>query len=162
MSEPKTNKPWLLLLVLSIALNIGLFGYLLGSANQDRGVPVQAPPNATIGHFLRSLPPERRAEIKPAMRTHFKQLRPSIRAHRQAHRHLQKVVSGDPLDKLALRNALEQMGNLDTTHRSAQADSLAELISQLSPSERQALAQAMKRPFPRGRGLRHQAPKEAT
>ncbi len=161
----RSKGQWLViaLLVASVALNIGLVGYLLGSASQSRVLPALAPPNAAIGHFLRSLPPERRAEIRPAMRTHFKLLRPSIKSHRQAHGALLQILVAEPLDVNALRAALAQLGDLDAQQRATQAGSLTDLISQLNHSERQALANTMNRPFRRhGRGGRHKPPASLT
>ncbi len=153
-AKPAGNKRklWLGLLVLSVALNIGLVGYLVGKASRPSTLPTLAPPNALIGHYLRGLPPQRREEIRPAMRAHFKQLKPSIRARRQAHGYLQQVLVAEPFDAQALQAALVQMGALDSQQQAAQAESLTRLISQLQATERKELATLLNRPL---RGPRH-------
>ncbi len=157
MSEatPPTAKrtPWLLLALLSIALNIGLVGYLVGKhsmAGHSPG-PRMAPPTAGMGRFLHELEPTRRDELRPLIRAHGKSLRSGSRALRQAHRQLVAAIKAENFDPAATTAALEQIATVSGQRNPESTASFVALVRELSTAERQLLAASLSR---RGHGKR--------
>ena len=151
------TKLWLVLLLLSVALNIGLIGFLAGKisglAPSLRG---GMPPNAAIGRFVRQLDESRQRELRPLLRTHRQTLRPGAIELRKAHGALQTALATEPLNTRAIELALDSIASTSGQRSPAFNQSFIDLVKALTQAERQLLANSLQR----GRGHRRRAPPE--
>ena len=134
---------WLIaLLVISVAVNFALAGYLLGKSSHRPGFD----PTRGYVFWARSLPEPRRAELAPLIRKDLRAKRPNIRALRRHHRQVNELLRAETFNKEALSAAL---ANLRDGHQQGQAashEAFVSFVEQLSLAERQALAEDLSQP----------------
>lgn len=139
----KTNK-WLILgLVVSIAVNLALLGFMAGRASVHQFRPPVMDTMMGVGRILHDLPSERREQLKPKMRQFMRDLRPDIRAIRSAQQQMRDAIVADPFVAENLRLALiefsTRLGNSQTNSHQAFVD----LISAFTPTERTMLVERL-------------------
>ena len=146
---------WLIgLLAVSILLNLVLIGFAIG---RHSGGGAMFDPVRGYPHWVRTLPEERKEELRPLVVAHLRSMRGDLRALRRNGRQISIALRADPFDAEALANALQQMR---THHGEVQLQghrSLVDLATQLTSSERQALADYLQR-----HPERHRRPPKAT
>lgn len=132
-------------LLLSLIINIGLFGFLAGRWNNAQATPHMPPPSIGMGRFLHGLEETRRDELKPYLSAHFDTLRPNIRAGRKAHRAVRAAIAAEPFAPEVLEQMLFTLNSNRGAGAAEQANTLAKLVEQLSSDERAKLANSLKR-----------------
>ncbi len=141
-----TNNKWLIVaLIVSVAVNFALAGFFIGRAsNLDLHRTIMDP---TLGfsRVLRQLKDERRAELRPLIRQHFREMRPSLGGIRQAQKELNQALTAEPFDAPVLAAALEQFRVHLSDSQAASHASLIDLVGALEPSERRLLVESMRR-----------------
>jgi uncharacterized membrane protein len=135
----------ILALLLSLAANLALGGFIAGrmSAPASPPAPVAMDPYVGSLRALRDLPEHRQAAMRPLLREHLRDLRPSVRDVRRAQRRVDEALTAEPFDPAALATALERFRTalLESQERSHGA--LVQLTGSLNPEERLALREAM-------------------
>lgn len=129
------------LLVVSLAANLLLVGFLFGSEHRLRGGDrAMGPPHSQIGHFLRTAEADRRSELAPLARGYWRDSRSSMKALRKARRALNTAIAAEPLDEAQIEAAMSQVDNalLQTSKTSQRA--MLPLIRVLQPAERKRFA----------------------
>jgi uncharacterized membrane protein len=144
------SSKWLIgALVISLVANLVLAGFLLGRTTSHAG-PTRIGPDPAAMYFrlMGFLPEQRREELMPVVRRHLDDIRPQIRETRQRLRGMFEALVADPFDADTLA---AEMAELRRLHAITQAEShryFVELVSAMSHDERQAMAEAMRRPGP--------------
>ena len=139
-----TRRRWVnIALLLSLTLNLLFAGFMIGRASAPTGTAT----NPVLGfpHFARTLPPERRQELRPVVRGHLGEMRKPMRSLRQERHRVAKIVTTDPLDAEGLRAALEKMRQGENGLQQRAHDSFVEFVSQLTLEERIALIESGER-----------------
>ena len=141
-----TNNKWLIIaLVFSLAVNFALAGFFIGRASNFDLHRTVMDPTLGFSRVLRQLPDERRSELRPLIRKHFREMRPSLGGIRQAQSDLNSALTAEPFDAPALAMALDQFREHLSDNQAASHGSLVELVAALKPGERHLLVQAMRR-----------------
>ena len=144
-----TKLRWLaVLLALSVAVNLGLAGFAAGRMfSGAHGGPLQDPAWG-LARALRGLPEERRAALRPMLRSQMRTLGPSFRHLRGAQRNLIESAAAEPFDRAALEGALARFRNelLASQERSHRA--FVEVMAALNPQERKRVLESMRRRAP--------------
>lgn len=129
---------WLFgLLALSVILNLVLIGFIVG---RHSGGGAMFDPARGYPHWVRTLPDARKEELRPLVVGHLRSMRGDLRTLRRNGQQISIALRADPFDADALSTALQRMR---THHGEVQMQghrSLVELAVQLTPDERQALA----------------------
>ena len=146
------NVKWLMIaLGVSIALNIGAVGYLIGSSgggSKWRGPGLD--PAMGIGRLMRVLPKEQREDAID--RETRRSIRASLLELRLAQRAVDSALAADPFDRERLRAALVEFSQRFTASQAHSHAALVNIAAQLSPTERERFLNAMRRSHARGRG----------
>ncbi len=136
-------------LIVSLAVNLLLIGFLLGQSRNDGP---RLDPTQMFPRWARTLPEERRESLRPVLREHFRNIRPQLRDMRRHQRSLYEAIAAEPFDPETVREALEQMHQANSTLQTSTYDSFVDFLSRLTQEERRQFATA---PPPR----RHERPK---
>lgn len=157
-SETKAHKPdrWVWALIGSIALNGLLIGFLLASQGRKVNPPDRPPAVITVGadttnpnRMLRALEPKRRRQImhkalKEVRKQNGHNPRALLRELRAAKAQAMRIAAQEPLDIPALENAMQTMRAL-RENLAVQGDALMiEIMKQMTPEERRAVATKMR------------------
>lgn len=129
------------LLLISLALNLLLVGFLFGSEHRLRGGDrAMGPPHSQIGHFLRNTDDQRRSELAPLARGYWRASRASMKQLHRARRALKEALIAEPLDEAQIEAAMNQVDSalLQTSQTSQRA--MLPLIRALQPTERKRFA----------------------
>ena len=132
---------WLVVaLALSLALNIAVLGFYIGTAGG--GMPrlsrTSFDPTVGIGRLLRFLPEERREAV--ADRDARRQVRASLRTLRVAQRAVDDALVQEPFDANALTTALERFREQFAASQMRSHAALVDICRKLTPEERTLLA----------------------
>jgi Spy/CpxP family protein refolding chaperone len=146
----RTQKVLIVGLVVSIGINLLLAGVLLGH-RLGGGHPPMMPMNPMFGlmHFVRELPEERQAQLQTSLAALRSASRPAFAHMRQMQENLRTEIRRDPLDPAATRQALTALQEHLRDHQATSADAFLELLQALTPGERIALDEALRR------GMKH-------
>lgn len=140
------SRKWLIaLLVVSLAVNLALGGFLAGQMSRpDR--PAMLDPSLSLFRVVRELPEPRREEFRPTLRAHFRELRGDIRQLRAAQRGIDAALTAEPFRPEALSDALAQFRTalLDSQQRNHRL--LVDVAATMTAGERARLVEEMKRP----------------
>ena len=147
MSDASSPRPrmrgWVkAVLIVSLCLNVlaaGAFGGLFLRHDRD------GPGRFAIQRIIHILPESKRDAARAALeakRPEFEALREKIRAARQESADL---LAADPLDEAALRASVEKSRALAAERRVMVEDAFLGFAVTLSPEERKALAERLKR-----------------
>ena len=139
-----SNK-WLIgLLVVSVAVNLALVGFLAGRMSSGFRPPIGMEMAIGIPRLLRELPDDRRQEILSASSFDRRQLRPALRAVRTAQQDIDKALVVEPFDPTELEQAFERFREtLDQTQLQSHR-SMIEVVSKLTAEERSLLAKSLR------------------
>ncbi len=135
------NKYAILALLVSLGLNLLLFGFILGR-DQFGPPPVVDPVRGQL-EWLRTLPPERQAQLREGAPRHLGRMQ--WRALRSRHNQFREALIAQPFDPQKLEQTLlalrtEQGALIELSHTG-----FVEMVSELSLQEREALAEFIAR-----------------
>ena len=140
----RSSRILLVVLVLSLAANIALIGFVAGQHTaRDLAPPPMGNPLFGMVRYVRSLPEARRDELDPLLKDYRRAARPAVREMRRAQHEFRAAIQTDPLDADRVRAALSQLQALMSTHQAQGHESLLKLLGEMSAEERQALNQAL-------------------
>ena len=161
-STPKTRNIWLIILMISIALNGLLGGMLLALRTPPPQAPTDSPPafsrktgaGKKMGaalhprRLLRALPNERRQQVMTAALKNLAaqdkaQPRQLFKRLRRQKREIRKILRTQPLDMDALVAAQAQMRTLNQELAVSGDALMVEILRQLTPEERALAFKAM-------------------
>lgn len=130
-----------ILILASVLLNVLLTGMILGHFSH------------WIGHtWSRShavdLPQEKKDYIQAALRKAFKENRSLHDEMRRRREHTLRILKTEPFDEAAYQREVENIHTLRGQMMQHLADTVKKLAKELSPEERQALAEILRRPPP--------------
>lgn len=148
------NRKWLVMgLVISVAVNLVLAGFVAGDHMSRGPVPGMLDPSLSMFRVLRQLPDERREEIRPVVREHFRSMRGDLHRIRQAQRGINEALEQEPFDPKVLNDALADFRAALLDGQQENHLVLVRVATAMTAEERQALQEAMTRHrgFPRGR-----------
>ena len=134
-----TRQRWIaLVLVISLAVNIALAGYVVGISNKP---PPTFDPTRGFALWTRTLPEERRGELRRFLREHRGKGRHHLPRLLRQNAEMQAALVAKPFDPARLDRVLtslrERGGEVQTqSHRA-----FVQLVSQLTDEERALLAE---------------------
>ncbi len=131
------NRLTLTVLILSIALNFALIGFLVG--REQSKPPFFDPTRAFIG-WSEKLQPDRKLALRATMRTHAPQYRKHLLRLRQHNRDLMRSLEADTLEPSALRDALGQMRAAHLEAQTQSHNAFVTFVDALTLEERRQLA----------------------
>ena len=147
----KTRSYLLIGLVLSIAINLTMIGFLAGRASgPGLRPPPPADPSLLVRGLLGDLSESRRSELEAHFREYFGALRPHIDpdGHRlgrgRDQRDLRAALLSDPLDAEALRRAMNGLSGRLCEAQSRTHESFIALMGALTPDERSRLVERLR------------------
>lgn len=165
-AEAASPRRWRWLLLASLAVNLVFVGGL--AAVWFHGPPGHWRSGASqtafgLMRFSRELPPERR----DAVRAHLREARPVLRdlktGLREARLNAAKVLASPSYTPEAMKAAMDAIAQGDSRMREAGTAALLKAIEELSPQERQKLAEHWMRRLERERvGKRKREEEEST
>ncbi len=133
-------------LIVSVIANLLLIGFVVGRlAGHPPMVPGGDPTMGYMRH-LRALPEARREEVMPIVRGHMHGVWGDVRGIRRDQRALLDAIVAEPFDADALSAALERLQGRLTEAQSKSHAAFVAVVTKLTPEEREALADAMRRP----------------
>lgn len=138
---------WLIVaLVASIAVNLGLGGFLIGRMTMPWPVPATLDPSLGMFRVLRELPEPRREALRPLVHEHFRSLRGDLRRMRVAQQRINAALDTQPFDAEALADALTGFRQALMDSQQANHRVLVRIAGDMTPEERALLHEAMSRP----------------
>ena len=141
------NRRWLILgLIVSVAINLGLAGFVAGQMSRPGPVPAVLDPSLSLFRVLREMPEPRREAFRPTVREHFRSLRGDIRRMRAAQRGIDQALSTEPFDAEDLAGALGEFRSALLDGQEDNHEVLVQVARQMTSEERRMLLEAMKRP----------------
>lgn len=129
-----------IVLLVSLALNLALAGFLLGSRTQQ---VASHDPTRAYPRWARSLPESRREALEPVMMKHMRAMRPKVLTLRQQQRALTAAIGAEHFDTEILQSALTDMRSEHERMQRASHESFTEFVAHLTKVERRALAKDM-------------------
>ncbi len=137
---------WLLVaLIASLAVNLGLAGFVVGRLSMPGPAPAALDPSLGMFRVLRALPEPRRESLGPAFREHFRGLRSELRSIRAAQGRINQALAAEPFDPDALSTALAGFRDALLASQRANHVLLVRTASAMTAEERQLLRDAMSR-----------------
>ncbi len=161
-SGGQTNGRWgwmRILLVASLAFNLVILGFAGGAFWKWRhgGHWGMRGFGGQISTYLRTLPDERRAEIRDAIRPLYTEIRPLRKNIRAARDDVAEVLKADRFDRAKFEEAMGKMRKEEFMARSALTSVLAEFAGKMTAAERRNYVKHLQRRH-RWRRSRHRAP----
>jgi uncharacterized membrane protein len=140
---------WLIAaLVVSLAGNLALAGFVAGRVSAPAPVPAGLDPTLGMFRMLHALPEERRDALRPEVRASFRGLRDELRRMRNAQHGINEALTAEPFDREALAAALTRFraALLDSQEHNHAA--LTRIADEMTAGERRLLRDAMTRARP--------------
>ncbi|HAL41916.1 MAG TPA: hypothetical protein DCP57_05680 [Gammaproteobacteria bacterium] len=127
----------IILLLFSMTVNVTGLGFFSGQQASARAVG-----DATRAYpgWVRQLPEQRRAELRPILREQNRLNRPERRALRAQHREVQTALLAEPFDLAQLDRALDTLNHQLEDNQRRRKAAFLEVVQALSKAERQLLA----------------------
>lgn len=150
MSDAKVF-PWRSLLFASVAFNLLLVGAALGALGSgvrvERAASSEAVARMTGPRaFVNALPEDARAPVRQRMVQSWTQSRDARRAAAEARRDVYAAAVAEPYDAERVRLALARMRAADQAALGVFHDNVAEAFAEMTPAQRRAALQALRRP----------------
>ena len=140
------NNKWVLAgLVVSVALNLALAGFVAGRMTGPGPVPATMDPSLSLFRVIHQLPEERRDAFRTTVREHFRGMHGDLRRMRQAQRGINEALEREPFDAEALDSALQRFRSALLEGQQDNHALLVRVAATMTPQERQALRDAMTR-----------------
>ncbi len=143
-----SSNRWLsVALIVSLGINLGLAGFLVGRATTFEFHPREAlNPMWGVSRILRDLPADRRDALRPQYRAHMRAARSEAREIRRAQQDLRQALVADPFDAAALGSSLDRFREHLHASQSTSHSAFVKLITSLTPSERALLVARLQEP----------------
>lgn len=146
--------PWRTALLVSAGLNLLLIGGAAGAFGA--GVRLQRPeePQAVVERlpgpraFIRALPEPTQTKIREDMASSWVQSRERRQAALQARRDAFAVMAAEPYNAANVKAAFERLRQADQSAIGVFHDNIADAFATLSPEERRAALEALRRAAP--------------
>jgi uncharacterized membrane protein len=141
------NSKWLIIgLVVSIAANLALAGFVAGQMSRPGPVPAMLDPSLSLFRVIHQLPEARGEAFRPTVRAHFRSLRGDLRRMREAQHGINEALTQEPFEPEALEQALTafRAALLDGQRENHQV--MVKVAESMTSEERQVLLEAMQRP----------------
>ena len=140
---------WLIAaLVLSLAGNLALAGFVAGRISAPPPVPAGLDPMLGMFRVLHALPEARREVLRPEVRAGFRGLRDELRRMRSAQHGINAALIAEPFDQEALAAALARFRAALLDSQEHNHEALIRIAGRMTTSERQLLRDAMTRARP--------------
>lgn len=130
------NRLILIALLISLALNLMIAGFVVG---KHRGAPGEPPPMAWA---VAQLSPETQQRVRAQMRAQLPQVRPLRKELRDAHLAVREAVAADDYDAQDLAQALEASRVAGERYQALIHKNLVAVSAQLPKEQRIALVRA--------------------
>ena len=136
---------WILCgLALSLCLNVGLAGFIVG---EQHGPKFRGPdPVNSYPRWARYLEEGRRADLAPLRRAPMRTRRSHREQLRERHQRFRSLLAAAPLDLDALEQSLNNLNAELTAQRDPSQQAFLLFVQQLDDAEHRSLADAMLRP----------------
>jgi len=128
------------LLVASLALNLLIFGLVAAAGIKHGWGPPPSVQQATLLRFARTLPAERKKEIRAIVRPELRAARPLWRELRQARADARSTMTAEPFDLAKYRQAHDRLLDIETKLRKALHPVYEVVATHLTPEERREYA----------------------
>ena len=138
-----TKTRWLALaLIVSLALNLALVGFLVGASGGPPWRAATFDPTAGLGRLMRFLPDERRTAVFGDTDLR-RDIRQSLRTMRRAQHGIEEALAAEPFDAERLAEALEDFraqfaGNQERSHAA-----FVSIMEKLTVEERQRFVETI-------------------
>jgi uncharacterized membrane protein len=139
-NKPKSRCPWWIRIVLgvSLALNLAVFGLVAGIAMRGGPASVRAPDMGYALPYIVALPSETRRDL-------FRSLRrdntlPNRRARRNDYEEMSRVMVADPFDRAMIENILHRQKDSAARVQAAAQARWLDLVAQMPLEDRKAYA----------------------
>lgn len=140
---------WLIAaLVLSLAANLALAGFVAGRISGPPPVPAGLDPTLGVFRVLHALPEARREVLRPEVRAGFRGLRDELRRMRSAQHDINEALTAKPFDPETLAAALARFRAALLDSQEHNHDTLIRIAGRMTAAERQRLRDAMTRARP--------------
>jgi uncharacterized membrane protein len=140
------NNRWLTaVLVVSLAGNLALAGFISGRLSGHGPAPAAMDPSLGLFRMLRELPDERREQLRPTVREHFRSMRGDLRDLRGAQRRINNALTAEPFEADALTAALDDFRRALLDNQRENHAMLVRVASTMSAEERALLRNSMTR-----------------
>lgn len=154
------NKKLKIVLLVSLAVNLIMFGFLIGNAGKRHLHPENAYEKPIRDHESRDkgplrrvishLPDEQKATAKQEMKQLRKQNKETHEALRELRRELKSAVDTEPFDQEKFVESTKQIRQLKNRIERRHTQFIAKVLAQLPPEKRaKAMRQFFKRHHPR-------------
>lgn len=145
---PQKTRPWVkIAFAISLALNLAVVGIIAGAIVRHGGQGELARGHASISAFgapyMRALSKPQRREIGQEVRQALGPAVPDRRARRAAFREVLDSLRADPFDRGRLAAATRQQAQTAVSVQAAAQAAWLDLVSQMSPDERESYADAI-------------------
>lgn len=145
--------PWRTLLFVSLAVNVLAVGAIIGA--YGAGVRLQREdPEAAVARmpgaraFMAALPPETRVKMRAALVESWGDSRAARRVAREARRDAFAAAATEPYDVARVRAAFARLREADQAAIGVFQDAVVEAFATLTPEERRAALEALRRAAP--------------
>ncbi len=137
---------WLITgLLVSLAINVALTGFVAGRLAPHGPRPADFDPALGPLRMLRDLPEERRDALRNAVRAHFRGMRGDIQRLRAAQREINEALAEEPFEPNHMRTALDGFRSALMDSQVDNHESLVQIAAAMTPAERRMLREAMTR-----------------
>ena len=142
------NKWLIAALVISLAANLALAGFVAGRIGAPPPAPAGLDPTLGMFRVLHDLPEARREALRPEVRASFRGMRDELRRLRNAQRDINEALTAEPFDDEAMAAALARFraALLDSQEHNHAA--LIRVAGRMTVEERRLLRDAMTRGRP--------------
>lgn len=130
-------------LVISLAINLLLVGFLAGRWLQAAGPPPGHDPALLLWPAVKGLPAAEREALRPVLRKSLRESREHVRTIRRAQRSVQESLRSEPFVANELARALDELRRALNDSQAARHATLVKVATELSPDERRRLAAGM-------------------
>jgi uncharacterized membrane protein len=148
----RSNNLLVIALIISLAANLALAGFVAGRMSSAGPAPAAMDPYLGSLRAMHQLPEDRQAAMRPLLREHFRSLRPNVREMRRAQRRVNEALAREPFDPAALDEALTDFRTVLLQSQEHSHQALIQLAATLDPQERVVLREVMTR-GPRSGGI---------
>lgn len=137
-----------LMVLISVALNILLIGFVLGRGSRCHRIEIKRTPDIAVLLEDSSIPEARRAELKKKLQT----LLPDAEKRKvivQMYRKTGEILRAEEFDSDAFRAQLDKMFEHRRLNRQKRVEVITEIASELNQEERKVLTEIFGRRFTR-------------
>jgi uncharacterized membrane protein len=140
MTIQRTNRYLIAGLVVSVAVNLVMGGFIIGRLNHP-GQMVRAGMMGAMVKIAQKLPAEDRDLLKSALKTAKPDLEQAMENRRQAQQSIKTALMTEPFDNKQFQAGLDQLSSSTDQGRDRLHDMILDLAPRFSPEGRKIIAQ---------------------